>query len=77
MTFYPLKFWGIELFRLKDEPWGIIGWQGRFNTVRETSILAVVIVAVFSMEPCALQRLYLLSINLHGNLPLPTIKTCL
>lgn len=32
LTFYPLNFWGIELFRLKDEPWGIIGWQGIIPT---------------------------------------------
>ena len=31
LTFYPLEFFGIELFRLKNEPWGIIGWQGMFN----------------------------------------------
>jgi uncharacterized membrane protein YheB (UPF0754 family) len=28
MTFYPIEFWGIPLFRLKDEPWGLFGWQG-------------------------------------------------
>jgi uncharacterized membrane protein YheB (UPF0754 family) len=28
MTFRPIHFWGIPLFRLKDQPWGIIGWQG-------------------------------------------------
>jgi len=32
LTFYPLEFFGIELFRLKDEPWGIIGWQGIIPT---------------------------------------------
>jgi uncharacterized membrane protein YheB (UPF0754 family) len=32
MTFYPIEFWGIPLFRLKDEPWGIIGWQGIIPT---------------------------------------------
>ncbi|KAG7366586.1 DUF445 domain containing protein [Nitzschia inconspicua] len=32
LTFYPLEFWGIPLFRLKDEPWGIIGWQGIIPT---------------------------------------------
>jgi uncharacterized membrane protein YheB (UPF0754 family) len=32
MTFYPLEFWGIPIFRLKDEPWGIIGWQGIIPT---------------------------------------------
>mmetsp|Transcript_1397 Transcript_1397/g.1890 ORF Transcript_1397/g.1890 Transcript_1397/m.1890 type:complete len:413 (+) Transcript_1397:229-1467(+) len=28
MTFSPLEFWGIELWRYKDEPWGFFGWQG-------------------------------------------------
>ena len=35
LTFYPLEFFGIELFRLKDEPWGIIGWQGIIPTKAE------------------------------------------
>ena len=32
LTFYPLEFFGIELFRLENEPWGIIGWQGIIPT---------------------------------------------
>lgn len=28
MTFSPLEFWGIEIWRYKDEPWGLFGWQG-------------------------------------------------
>ncbi|KAL7567346.1 hypothetical protein ACA910_010246 [Epithemia clementina (nom. ined.)] len=28
MTFAPLEFWGIELFRIPGEPWGLFGWQG-------------------------------------------------
>jgi uncharacterized membrane protein YheB (UPF0754 family) len=32
MTFWPLEFWGIPLFRLPNEPWGIIGWQGIIPT---------------------------------------------
>lgn len=28
MTFYPIEFFGIELFRLPNEPWGLFGWQG-------------------------------------------------
>lgn len=32
LTFYPLEFVGIELFRLEEEPWGIIGWQGIIPT---------------------------------------------
>lgn len=32
LTFYPLDYRGLELFRLKEEPWGIIGWQGIIPT---------------------------------------------
>lgn len=35
MTFYPLEFWGIELFRIKNEPWGFFGWQGIIPTKAE------------------------------------------
>ena len=28
MTFRPINFFGIELFRIKDQPWGFFGWQG-------------------------------------------------
>jgi uncharacterized membrane protein YheB (UPF0754 family) len=35
MTFYPVEFWGIELFRLKNEPWGLFGWQGIIPTKAE------------------------------------------
>lgn len=35
MTFYPLEFVGIELFRLKNEPWGLFGWQGIIPTRAE------------------------------------------
>ena len=35
MTFWPLEFWGIEICRLKDEPWGLFGWQGIIPTKAE------------------------------------------
>jgi uncharacterized membrane protein YheB (UPF0754 family) len=35
MTFYPLEFFGIELFRIKNEPWGLFGWQGIIPTKAE------------------------------------------
>lgn len=35
LTFYPLEFRGIELFRLKDQPWGLFGWQGIIPTKAE------------------------------------------
>jgi uncharacterized membrane protein YheB (UPF0754 family) len=28
MTFGPLEFWGWELWRFGDQPWGLFGWQG-------------------------------------------------
>lgn len=35
LTFYPLEFFGIELFRLEGQPWGLIGWQGIIPTKAE------------------------------------------
>jgi uncharacterized membrane protein YheB (UPF0754 family) len=35
MTFSPIEFFGIELFRLKDQPWGLFGWQGIIPTKAE------------------------------------------
>ncbi|GAX23384.1 hypothetical protein FisN_15Lh100 [Fistulifera solaris] len=35
MTFYPLEFRGIEIFRIKNEPWGLFGWQGIIPTKAE------------------------------------------
>ncbi len=35
MTFYPLEFRGIQLFRIKNEPWGLFGWQGIIPTKAE------------------------------------------
>ena len=28
MTFEPLEFVGVEVFRIKGQPWGLFGWQG-------------------------------------------------
>lgn len=35
MTFYPIEYKGVALFRIKDEPWGIFGWQGIIPTKTE------------------------------------------
>jgi uncharacterized membrane protein YheB (UPF0754 family) len=35
MTFYPIEFFGVELFRIKGEPWGFFGWQGIIPTKAE------------------------------------------
>lgn len=32
MTFAPLEFWGISLYRIPGEPWGFFGWQGIIPT---------------------------------------------
>lgn len=28
MTFNPLEFWPLDLFRVEGQPWGLFGWQG-------------------------------------------------
>ncbi|KAL3943104.1 MAG: hypothetical protein SGBAC_002795 [Bacillariaceae sp.] len=35
LTFYPLEFVGIKLFRLDNQPWGLFGWQGIIPTKAE------------------------------------------
>ena len=35
MTFRPLEFLGLELCRLKGQPWGLFGWQGIIPTKAE------------------------------------------
>lgn len=35
MTFRPIEFFGPELFRLKNQPWGLFGWQGIIPTKAE------------------------------------------
>jgi uncharacterized membrane protein YheB (UPF0754 family) len=35
MTLGPLEFFGIELFRIKEQPWGLFGWQGIIPTKAE------------------------------------------
>eukprot|EP00978_Attheya_sp_CCMP212_P009149 scaffold21589_cov56-Attheya_sp.AAC.1 len=35
MTFLPLEFVGISLFRMKEQPWGLFGWQGIIPTKAE------------------------------------------
>tara|TARA_B110000971_G_C19874410_1_gene437761 strand:- start:134 stop:685 length:552 start_codon:yes stop_codon:yes gene_type:complete len=32
MTFEPLEFVGYPFFRMKDQPWGLFGWQGIIPT---------------------------------------------
>jgi uncharacterized membrane protein YheB (UPF0754 family) len=32
MTFYPFEYRGLNLFRIKSEPWGLFGWQGIIPT---------------------------------------------
>jgi len=35
MTFRPIEFFGIELFRIRNQPWGLFGWQGIIPTKAE------------------------------------------
>lgn len=35
MTFYPINFFGPELLRIKNQPWGLFGWQGIVPTKAE------------------------------------------
>jgi len=42
MTFYPLEFWGIKIYRPKNQPWGIIGWQVRYVRASEERVLRLV-----------------------------------
>eukprot|EP00571_Detonula_confervacea_P002872 CAMPEP_0172330060 /NCGR_PEP_ID=MMETSP1058-20130122/61205_1 /TAXON_ID=83371 /ORGANISM="Detonula confervacea, Strain CCMP 353" /LENGTH=414 /DNA_ID=CAMNT_0013047259 /DNA_START=141 /DNA_END=1385 /DNA_ORIENTATION=+ len=35
MTFRPIEFFGPELFRMKNQPWGLFGWQGIIPTKAE------------------------------------------
>ena len=32
MTFYPIEYKGVEWYRIKDQPWGLFGWQGIIPT---------------------------------------------
>jgi len=32
MTFRPIEYFGISLFRLEEQPWGLFGWQGIIPT---------------------------------------------
>ena len=35
MTFRPIEFFGPELIRIKNQPWGLFGWQGIIPTKAE------------------------------------------
>lgn len=35
MTFYPIEFLGVQLYRPKEQPWGLFGWQGIIPTKAE------------------------------------------
>lgn len=35
MTFYPIEYTGIKLYRFKDQPFGLFGWQGIIPTRTE------------------------------------------
>ncbi|KAL3816063.1 hypothetical protein ACHAXA_010368 [Cyclostephanos tholiformis] len=35
MTFKPIEYFGLNIFRIKDQPWGLFGWQGIIPTKAE------------------------------------------
>ena len=35
MTFKPIEYYGIEWFRIENQPWGFFGWQGIIPTKAE------------------------------------------
>jgi hypothetical protein len=32
MTFKPIEYVGLNIFRIKNQPWGLFGWQGIIPT---------------------------------------------
>ena len=53
MTFYPIEYLGIEWFRIKDQPWGLFGWQGIIPTKAEKmakTAITLLTTRLFSLE---------------------------
>ncbi|KAJ1434675.1 hypothetical protein B484DRAFT_446502 [Ochromonadaceae sp. CCMP2298] len=67
MLFYPLEYFGVDLYRAKDSPWGVAGWQGVVPTKAEpmgrrlvdiiTTKLLRLPEAFERLEPSAMARL--------------------
>ena len=56
MTFGPLEFWGCELWRMGDEPWGLFGWQGIIPAKAEK--MATVCFELFTMRLFNIQEIF-------------------
>ena len=41
MTFYPTEYVGIDLYRIKNQPWGFFGIQVRMRKEQENDIIYV------------------------------------
>ena len=53
MTFHPIEYVGIEWFRIKDQPWGLFGWQGIIPTKAEKmarTTVTLMTTRLFSLE---------------------------
>lgn len=56
MTFGPLEFWGWELWRMGDEPWGLFGWQGIIPSKAEK--MATVCFELFTTRLFNIQEIF-------------------
>jgi len=56
MTFRPVEFFGVELFRLKDQPWGFFGWQGIIPT--KAKKMATITVTLMTEQLFDIQELF-------------------
>lgn len=56
MLFYPIEYKGIDLYRAKDTPYGIIGWQGVVPT--KTEMMAGRLVTVVTSRLLSLEEAF-------------------
>jgi len=56
MTFRPIEFFGFELFRIKDQPWGFFGWQGIIPT--KAKKMATICVTLMTEKLFDIQELF-------------------
>jgi hypothetical protein len=55
MIFYPIKWWGIPIYRVEGEPLGLLGWQGELKTTN----FVLCFIFAFLFLPCS--RILMLS----------------
>jgi len=56
MTFRPIEFFGVELFRMQDQPWGLFGWQGIIPT--KAKKMATICVTLMTEQLFDIQELF-------------------